>query len=78
MASSYLAGAVVPIRYSRRVPESTGLVLHPALGAVVFAIIVVTHQTHGGPSSRRQGTAASWHLRHAYPGRDPLYTWYTS
>jgi hypothetical protein len=40
-----------PAGYNRWVPKSTGLVIWPALGVVVYAIIVVTvrdHQTHGG------------------------------
>jgi hypothetical protein len=40
-----------PAGYNRWVPRNTGLVLHPAFGVVVYAIIVVTvrdHQTHGG------------------------------
>lgn len=40
-----------PAGYNRWVPKNTGLVLHPAAGAVAYAIIVVTvrdHQTHGG------------------------------
>jgi hypothetical protein len=49
-------GAQVPVHfgpggYNRRVPRNTGLVLHPAIGAVMYAIIVVNvrdHQTHGG------------------------------
>ncbi len=51
------AGAQMPVHfgpagYNRWVSRNTGLVLHPAAGAVIFAIIVVTvrdHQTHGGP-----------------------------
>ena len=41
-----------PAGYNRWVPKNTGLVLWPAIGAVIYAIIVVTvkdHQTHGGP-----------------------------
>jgi hypothetical protein len=49
-------GAQMPVHfgpavYNRWVPKNTGLVLHPALGAVVYAIIFVTvrdHRTHGG------------------------------
>jgi len=40
-----------PAGYNRWVPKSTGLVMWPVLGVVVYAIIVVTvrdHQTHGG------------------------------
>jgi hypothetical protein len=45
-----------PAGYNRWVPKNTGLVLHPAFGAAVFAIIAVTvrnHQTHGdlGPAA---------------------------
>jgi hypothetical protein len=50
-------GAQLPVHfglggYNRWVPKNTGLLLWPALGAVVYTIIVVTvreHQTHGGP-----------------------------
>jgi hypothetical protein len=55
------AGAQMPVHfgpggYNRWVSKNTGLVLHPAFGAVVYAIIVVTvhdHQTHGrlGPAA---------------------------
>jgi len=41
-----------PAGYNRWVPKRTGLILWPALGVVVYAIIVGTvrdHQTHGGP-----------------------------
>jgi hypothetical protein len=40
-----------PVGYNRWVSKNTGLVLYPALGAVVFAIIsiaVKNHSTHGG------------------------------
>jgi len=40
-----------PAGYNRWVPKKTGLVLHPAVGAVAYSIIVVNvrdHQTHGG------------------------------
>lgn len=40
-----------PVGYNRWVSKNTGLVLYPALGAVVFAIVSVAvknHQTHGG------------------------------
>jgi hypothetical protein len=42
-----------PAGYNRWVPKNTGLILHPAFGVVVYAIIAVTirdHQTHGGLS----------------------------
>jgi hypothetical protein len=55
------SGAQIPVHfgpagYNRWVPKRTGLVLHPAFGAVVYAIIAVTvrdHQTHGrlGPAA---------------------------
>ncbi len=41
-----------PAGYNRWVPKNTGLVLWPAIGAVIYTIIVITmkdHQTHGGP-----------------------------
>jgi hypothetical protein len=49
-------GAQIPVHfgpagYNRWVSKNTGLVLHPAAGAVVYMIVVVTvrdHQTHGG------------------------------
>jgi hypothetical protein len=55
-AAALPPGAQVPVHfgpggYNRWVPKNTGLVLHPAFGAVVYAIVVVTvrdHQTHGG------------------------------
>jgi hypothetical protein len=55
-AATLPPGAQMPIHfgpggYNRWVPRNTGLVLHPALGAMVYVIIVVTvqdHQTHGG------------------------------
>jgi len=60
-AAALPPGAPLPIHfgpagYNRWVPKQTGLVLHPAAGAVVYAIIVVTvqdHQTHGdlGPTA---------------------------
>ena len=40
-----------PSGYNRWVSKNTGLFLHPAVGAVVYAIIVVNvreHQAHGG------------------------------
>jgi hypothetical protein len=45
-----------PAGYNRWVSKNTGLVIHPAFGVVVFAIIVATvgnHQTHGdlGPAA---------------------------
>jgi uncharacterized membrane protein len=55
------SGAKMPVHfgpggYNRWVPKSTGLILHPAFGVVVYAIIAVTvrdHQTHGrlGPAA---------------------------
>ncbi len=50
------SGAQMPVHfgpggYNRWVSKNTGLVLHPAFGVVVYAIIVITvrdHQTHGG------------------------------
>jgi hypothetical protein len=50
------AGAQMPIHfggggYNRWVSKNTALVLHPLIGAVAYAFIVVTvrdHQTHGG------------------------------
>jgi hypothetical protein len=60
-AATLPPGAQMPVHfgpagYNRWVPKNTGLVLHPAFGTVVFAIIVVTvrnHQTHGdlGPAA---------------------------
>jgi len=41
-----------PAGYNRWVAKNTGLILWPALGVVVYAIIVGTvreHATHGGP-----------------------------
>jgi hypothetical protein len=59
-AATLPPGAQMPVHfgpggYNRWVPKNTGLVLHPAFGVVVFAIITVTvrdHQTHGdlGPA----------------------------
>jgi hypothetical protein len=57
-AAALPPGAQLPVHfgpagYNRWVPKSMGLVIHPALGAVVFVIIVVTvrdHQTRGGLS----------------------------
>ncbi len=50
------AGAQMPVHfggggYNRWVAKNTALILHPAAGAVVYAIIVVAvqeHKTHGG------------------------------
>ncbi len=55
-AAALPPGAQMPVHfgsggYNRWVSKSTGLVIHPAAGAVVYAIIVVTvrdHDTHGG------------------------------
>jgi hypothetical protein len=55
-ATALPAGARVPIHfgpggYNQWLPKNAGLALWPALGAVVFVIIVVAtdnHQTHGG------------------------------
>jgi hypothetical protein len=55
-AAALPPGAQMPIHfgpggYNRWVSKNTGLVLHPAAGVVVYAIVVVNvhdHQTHGG------------------------------
>jgi hypothetical protein len=55
-ASALPPGAQVPVHfgpggYNRWVPKNIGLTMWPAMGAVVFVIIVVAvhgHQTHGG------------------------------
>jgi len=55
-AAALPPGAQMPVHfgpagYNRWVPKNSGLILHPAAGAVVFAIIFLTvrdHQTHGG------------------------------
>lgn len=59
-AAALPPGAQLPVHfgsggYNRWVSKNTGLVIHPAAGAVVYAIIVVTvrdHDTHGdlGPA----------------------------
>jgi len=55
-ASALPPGARLPIHfgpagYNRWVAKNTGLVIYPALGVVVYVIIIVTvrdRQTHGG------------------------------
>jgi hypothetical protein len=56
-AATLPPGAQVPVHfgpagYNRWVSKNVGLVIWPALGAVVFVVLVVTvhgHKTHGGP-----------------------------
>ena len=55
-AASLPPGARMPLHsgpagFNQWVPKSTGLILYPAGGAAIFAIIAVAvhgHQTHGG------------------------------
>ena len=60
-AAALPPGAQMPVHfgpggYNRWVPRNTALILHPAIGAVMYAIIVASvrdHQTHGrlGPAA---------------------------
>jgi len=55
-AASLPPGAQLPVHfgpagYNRWVPKTTGLIMWPAIGVVVYAIIIVNvrgHATHGG------------------------------
>jgi hypothetical protein len=55
-AAALPPGAQLPVHFgpagfNRWAPKNVGLILHPAIGAVAFVIVVVNvrnHQTHGG------------------------------